>query len=334
VIETQRLHASTLIDLLHPQPSVNAMIEIVGLAKHTKPVNRYFQVADMAVACALELNGIGYNAFVGVNPRNQCTGFESSVPFVSDLFLDLQPERTPIEQVESYLTTIGLAPTVIADSGHGAHMHFKVQPAEPMRAKLVWERLVKFTGSDRVFNVNRIARLPGTINWKTEPKWCSMKSAVPERVYDVEYIDKRLNDIGAPPARTPKEGIVVPQNPREPVWKLRERIREQPGGGGVIDIIDTGEKNAWSEKQVTRSEADWLVICTLVRAGICDEDIHWLYESTNVKLLKYYDAGPRYLYRTIEAARRSTATPIERSARRASDAHRPSTGSYRENRRY
>lgn len=330
MIETQRLHASTLIGLLHPEPHVGAMIEIVGLAKNTKPVNRFFQRADMAVECALELNGIGYNAFVGVNPRNQCTGFEASVPFVSDLFLDLQPERTPIEQVEHYLTMVGLPPTVIADSGHGAHMHFRVQPTDPHRAKVVWERLVKFTGSDRVFNVNRIARLPGTINWKTEPRWCSMKSAVPDRVYDVEFIDARLNQIGAPPAKTPKEGIPVAQIPETDWWKLRERIREQPGGAAALDVIDTGEKNAWSDAQVSRSEADWHVICTLVRAGVTDSDIISIYEHRPIKQLKYWDAGPHYLYRTIERARSETATPIERSRYMARDAHRVHRGSSRE----
>lgn len=331
MIETQRLHASTLISILHPQPSVNAMIQIVGLAKRATPADRFYQDVAVATEAVIELNSLGYNVFVGCNPRNVCSGFESSVPFVSDLFLDLQPERTSIEAVEHYLTKIGMPPTVVANSGHGAHMHFRVHPADPPRAKLIWERLCKFTGSDRVFNINRIARVPGSLNWKTTPMWCSMISANPERVYDVEFINKCLDTVGAPPARTPKEGIPVPVDPPEDWLALRRRIAEQPGGEGVLDIIDTGERNPYSEKQVTRSEADWVVVCALVRAGCADETVTWVYEKMPVGQLKYREAGPRYLYRTIESARRATADRQERSSRYiARDAHRVSTGSSRE----
>jgi hypothetical protein len=79
---------------------------------------------------------------------------------------------------------------------------------------------------------------------------------------------------------------------------------------GVLDIIATGEKNAYSEKQITRSEADWVVVCALVNAGATDEMIHWVYEKNPVGLLKYREAGAHYLNQTIESARRATSVPI------------------------
>lgn len=332
--DAQLLHAYTLISTLHPSPAPAAMIEVTGLLPRSTPAKRYYQDAEAAARCAVDFNALGYNSFVSVNPRSAPSGFERDVPFVTALALDLQVERMSIETVWQQLSVAGLLPTAMAVSGYGYHFYLRVAPAETARAKLVWERLCKWTSSDPIHATNRIMRVPGTVNWKRGgAAWCYMTGVFPERVYDIEYINQRLDAVGAPPARTPKEGIPVPVDPPEDWLSLRERIRDQEGGGGVIDIIDTGEKNAYSEKQFSHSEADWAVICSLVRAGAPDEMVIWVYESTPVKNLKYLEAGPRYLYRTIEAARRATAAPIERTAYRSRDTHRVSTGSARDKKR-
>jgi hypothetical protein len=334
VNDVQLFHAETLLAILHPQPTTQAMIEVTGLLAKSTPAKRYLGDVQTAARCAVAFNDLGYNSFVSVNPRSAPSGFEKDVPFVTALALDLQIERMSIETVWQQLTVAELLPTAVAWSGYGYHFYLSVNPTEPSHAKLIWERLCKWTGSDPIHATNRIMRVPGTLNLKRGgARWCHLMGINRERVYDIDHVNQRLDAVGAPAARTPKEGIPVPVDPPEDWLALRDRIREQPGGGGVIDIIDTGEKNAYSEKQVTRSEADWVVICALVRAGAPDEMVVWLYETQPVKNLKYYDAGPRYLYRTIEAARRATAAPIERSGR-ARYAHKVSTGSSREQRRY
>lgn len=317
VNETHRL-----IALLHERACETALIEITAMGGKY-PLKRYLTNPVIAAQHAVEMNLQGMSAFVNVNPRNAFSGFERDVPYVSALFLDLQPERTSIEEVNKRLAIGRIPPTVTGVSGHGVHMYLLVEPADPTKAKSVWERLCKYTASDPVFNSNRIARLPGCVNWKAPPAWGYITDFCPERRYTIEQIDFALDRLGAGPARTPKEGIPVPVDAPQSWIELRTRLSE-----GVRDIVDTGEKNAFSAQQITRSEADWVVVCALVRAGATDEMVFWIYETQPVGILKYRDAGPHYLRKTIEAARRANVEPIEPTGRgRVYDAPRRHNGS-------
>ena len=303
MIEGQLLHARTLIGTLHKSPNDFTLIEITGMAPKRKPIKRYFTNADVAAEFAVETTNHQFNVFVSANARSAMTGFEQDVPFVTALPLDLQPERTNINTVAETLARGGIPPTITVVSGYGAHFYLTVEPAPRDKAKIVAERLVKFTFSDPIHNVNRIMRCAGTLNWKKTPaRWCYLTHVAPERHYTIEQIDKALDRLGAGPARVEKDGIPVPINPPMDWLALRERLSP-----GVLDIIDTGERNAYSEKQVSRSEADWLVICALVRAGAPDEMIYWVYERQPVGIMKYRSTGAHYLNRTIESARRATA---------------------------
>jgi len=328
--------AHHLISLLHPRACEASLIEITAMGGKY-PMKRYLTDPAIAAQHAIELNLQGMSAFVNVNPRSAFSGFERDVPCVTALFLDLQPAEVtkrlaltagvdPIDEVRRRLALGRISPTITVTSGNGYHMYLKLSPpADPQKAKIVWERLCRFTGSDPVFSVNRIARLPGSVNWKNPPRWCFMLASdiYPDRMYSLDEIDSALDRLGAGPARPPKEGIPVPVNPPVNWLELRKRLPE-----GVLDIIDTGEKNAFSERQVTRSEADWVVVCALVRVGCPDEMIHWVYETQPVGIMKYRESGARYLNKTIEAARRATAEPVEPVGRgRAVDAPRHPTGS-------
>lgn len=300
--EAQLLHARTLIELLHPAPHAQALIEITGLQKKVIPAKRYFFDATLAATFGLELNARGYSSFVNVNPRNAMAAFEHNVSVVTALALDLQPERTSIAGVVKALDDAGIPPSITCVSGNGVHMYLRVEPADAVKAKIVGERLIKYVGSDPIQNASRIMRLPGTVNWKPPvAKWCYIVNVDLGRRYNVSFVDQRLSAVGAPPARLPKEGIPISVDPPEDWLEVRKRLSP-----GVLDIIDTGERNAYSEKQVTRSEADFVVVCALVRAGCTDEMVEWVYESTNVGIMKYRTTGAGYLHRTIEAARRAT----------------------------
>ena len=326
--EVQTAHALKLIAVLHPQPNEKAMVEITGLAPRTRPIKRYFTDAGIAVDFALDVNDQGYSVFVNSNPRDTMAGFEENVPYVTALALDLQPERTSIEGVAAGLTRAGIPPGITANSGQGAHMYVLVNPTERAAAKSVWERLVKWTGSDRIYNVNRIMRLTGSRNWKKNPPpWCHLWSLNLEHRFDIEHVIRCLDAANAPPARSMKAGIAVSEIPDQDWFTLRAALSE-----GVRDIIATGERNAYSEKQISRSEADWTVVCALVRAGATNNMIAWVYANTPVGMLKYHEAGARYLTRTIESARRATAEqPIAaRRGPRAHDVTLPFTGSLRE----
>jgi len=318
--DTQLQHAMTAISLLHRTPGDTRLIEITALAQRQAPVKRWFTKPELAAEFALDMNDAKLCVFCAINTRNAFSGFERNVPEVTAMALDLQPERTSIETVGAWLTAAGIAPTAQTVSGYGAHMYFLLsEAADPHKAKLVWERLCKITHSDAIFNTNRILRLPGSRNWKkTPPRWCYFTGLNTQRQYTLYQIDRALDLMGAPPARSPKEGIPIDPEKMLDWPELRKRLH-----ASVLDIIDTGEKNAFSERQVTRSEADWLVICALVRAGASDEMIHGVYETEPVGMLKYRSAGAHYLLRTIESARRATADTLE---------NRPHTPTIRYNR--
>lgn len=306
--ETQHLHASTLISLLHPAPHASALIEITGLMPKSKPVKRYRTLPELAVDDALELDGMGYNAFVNVNPRREMAAFESSVPYVTALALDIQPERIQIAEAEARLVRAGMPPTAAVVSGYGAHFYLVLtEPAETSRAKLLWERLCHFVTSDSIFSLNRIMRMPGTRNWKKKPPvWCSMTSINADRRYSIEDVAHKLDRVGAAAVLPHKEGIPVSVDPPEDWMHLHQRLSP-----GVLDVINTGEKNAFSERQVTRSEADWMVVMALVNAGASDEMIAWVYANNPIQNLKYRRAGAHYLTQTIVAARRAAAVPLQ-----------------------
>ena len=313
--ETQLDHAVKLVTALHPQPHAQALIEITGLMKRTTPVKRYFFDASPAAEFALDVNDQGYSVFVNANPRSAMAGFEEHVPYVTALALDLQPERTSLENARLSLERAGIPPAVTTVSGYGMHMYVFINPAERSAAKLVWERLVRWTGSDPIYNVNRIMRLTGTRNWKKNPPaWCYLIDIDRGRRFDLDYVKQRLDAAGAPPARSNRPGIPVPTDPNQDWFELRAKLPE-----GVREVIASGERNAYSEKQISRSEADWLVVCALIRAGADDEMIAWVYAHTPVGQLKYHEAGARYLTRTIERARQATedASKPQPKSRRA-----------------
>jgi hypothetical protein len=320
LLDGQRAHALPLMAVLHPSPSATALIEMTGM-RGRQIMKQYFTRADVAVECGIDAALNGLNVFVNVNPRSCASSFERDVPFVTALFLDLQYERTTPAEVDRVLAMRGIYAAATAVSGGGEHRYIRLsEPAEPQKAKLVWERLCKFTKSDAVHSLNRIARMPGSLNWKNAmaPRWCYLTAAVrPDCAYTIEQIDDALDKLGAGPARKPIDGIPVPVDPPMDWFELRGRL-----DAGVLDIIDTGEKNAYSEKQVTRSEADWVVVCALVRAGCPDNGIHWVYERCPVGNMKYREAGPRYLNKTIESARRATAEKLAVSPVRARDVPR------------
>lgn len=330
-LQDQLAHAETLISLIHWAPHAQALIEITSMPSKKRAFKQYFFYAALAAEHAIEETLKGHSVFVALNPRSQMSAFETDVPYVSTIGLDLQPEKTPIEEVEKRLAIGNILPTATSCSGGGVHMYFRLsEPADPSKAKTVWQRLCRFTGSDPIFNLNRIFRVPGTYNWKSlPPRPCYLTALAPDRVYTIEQINAALDKLGAGPAVPPKAGIPIePTDEPIDMQKILDSVPE-----GVRYAICTGERNLLSEGQVTRSETDWLVVCALVKAGVSDAGIARVFAEFPIGLLKYYEAGAHYLTKTIESARRATADPPPPVTVHSNYSYRLSTGSYRDRKR-
>jgi len=303
-MDQQRIdHAMALVTALHPEPSFAHMIQMTGLRNSRKryiPTQRFFDDAAVAVEWALELNDMGQSVFVSVNPRHEMASFDTSVPYVGALFLDLQPERSDIAGVASALGRFDLAPSIIASSGNGAHFYFLTCPIERTAARQAARRLVMATNSDAVFNPARIARLPGSVNWKPNkvPTWCAIHEYHPERRYDFDQITRALDAMKAPHPAWKGETKYESTDPPANWTELRLRLSEH-----ALAIIDYGERNPLSAGQGTRSEADWFVISELVRNNATDEDIFAVYRTQPIGSMKYNEAGDGYLQRTIDRVR-------------------------------
>lgn len=322
MIETQMAHARTLISLLHPAPHAQALIEITSMPSKKRALKQYFFYTELAAEHAIEEGNKGHGVFVALNPRSQMAAFETDVPYVSTIGLDLQPEKIGFTSENAIYEACvemnrrfamgGIIPTAWACSGAGLHAYYRLaEAAEPGRAKTVWQRLVRFSGSDPVHCVNRIFRVCGSFNMKKNPpKPCYLMDLDPSRLLTIEQIDAGLNKLGAGPATPPRPGIQVQEDDSVDLFELFKRLPE-----GVRFAIETGERNQLSEGQITRSETDWMIVCALVRAGASDAAIARVYDQYPIKLLKYYEAGAHYLAKTIESARRATAEPLDVTVR-------------------
>lgn len=300
-------HAELLLSTLH---AFGGVIEITGLGppKH-KHVKHYFTDPHLAAEVGLELNWNGYSVFCGVNPHKAFSGFERDIAAVVALPLDLQPERSNIAGVIADLTRVGLPPSAKVVSGYGAHLYLYLDaPAPTDEAKLVSERLCKATNSDPIHNVNRVMRLPGTLNLKKNPPtWCYLVELTAQR-FSLEQVTRGLDRLGAPhvaPKRVDVEMTVC--EPQFDWLQLRERLSPH-----AREIIDSGEMNPYSTGQTTRSDTDWMVLCALVRAGATDDQVLWIYNNMPIGQLKYKRAGRRYLMHSLECARRQLAEPTRR----------------------
>jgi hypothetical protein len=306
-------HARLLISALHPQPAEDRLIEITTLlSRHNKkniPEQAYFTDANAAAEWAISRND-KRSVFVGVNPRRCRSAFEVDVAVTTALFLDLQPERTNVHDVIMMLTNYGIPPSIQVVSGNGAHLYLLVNPVDPFVAKPVAKRLCRATGGDATHNQNRIARIPGSVNWKPLPKlptWCYFAEPIREHRYDLAQVDEALTAMGVPIGKETAGGKREAIDPPADWNELRDRLRNAPGGNLIVDMIHWGERNEMSPGQPTRSEADWAVVCALVRVDATDEQIVQVFDHFPIGTLKYKEAGRRYLMHTIETARRRVA---------------------------
>lgn len=294
----------------------DGLIDVKGLAPKRAPVRVFYEDPVEAMNLVLELNPQGLNMFVGVNPRQTPGGTEDDVHRVWALFLDLDLKKgvNPRETF-TLLVNNNLTPSIGVLSGNGAHFYLLLkEPADPMTAKTIWERLCKATGSDPVHNVNRIARVPGTVNWKEPPTWCVL-DGLTDRRYELDEIAAGLDRMGAPNVVPQQAKVEIMQG--DPLFtKERWHAVRSMLEPLVLDLLEFGIQN--SAGQVSRSEADWVVVCALVREGMTDDQIEWVYQNYEIGKLKYREpgAGSRYLRQTLKMARYRAAQPIQRKKRR------------------
>ncbi|MCA9167404.1 MAG: hypothetical protein KDB23_07030 [Planctomycetales bacterium] len=228
--------------------------------------------------------------FVGVNPRNQRRGDKDAVVVVRSIWVDL--DNINLDTARNDWQPLVPEPTVIVSSGSGIHAYWKLSEpfvisdrSDRLRFEVMLQRFYADIGSDSVFDVSRVLRLPGTLNYKawhhsgSSPLPCRLLHANSDN-YAIATFDRWFHE-------TTKHAVLLPRKRQLDV--KNRRIAEQ-----IVASLDFNTPD--------RSRRDFAVIAALLRAGISDR---WaIYELVKSKS-KFKDREPDYFERTYKAACRA-----------------------------
>jgi hypothetical protein len=169
-------------------------------------------------------------------------------------------------------------PSAIVMSGHGWHYYWMVDSSEDTTAvENANKALAGSIRGDSAHNVDRIMRMPGTINVKEgeDPVPCKLMSIHPELSYSLQTLTR----LGTVPEK-------------------------------IISKILTGDQRGYR----TESERDWGIIRALVAAGFEYREVLYIFQNHQCGS-KFQTDGERYLQHSYARAKerktKDTATFIE-----------------------
>lgn len=307
-----------------------------------KTDTRTFQPAQAADAARWieERQGV-QNQYFHVNPVRRDLNVKASkedIARLAWLHVDIDPRAgedhdQERERALKLLREYKLKPTVIVDSGGGFQGFWRLNPDPKLEINGVVTRaqeleayniqLERIFGADHCHNVDRIMRIPGTINVPTSRKLKKGRKATLATL--VEWNDDCQYDIDqftpAVRVQTKEPGLVGGQPkvritgnvPAVGTDELKEWARQN---GKVISdhtlaLIATGQDPLDPGKYGSRSEALFKVCCDLVRAEVPEEMIFAVITGPNeiaasVREKRGWEA---YAVRQIERAQEEAIDP-------------------------
>lgn len=261
------------------------------------------------------------------------------------LHVDLDPragedratERERIFKLLQDPTHLGIPkPSVIVDSGNGGQAFWRLRVPEILDgtdeaaddAGLWNRRLGDLLGGDATHNVDRVMRLPSTVNWPDKRK--REKGRVPVLAAVVEFNDG-LHDLDgfkkAEPVRVPASA--PSSNGRAPAGTFDaenvkrfasvneiEELRDARYAQCRVVIVQGLDPDDPDKFKGSRSEWLFFACCEMVRAGCSDEAIYAVITDPSFGVSEsVLDKGSgieEYAWRQIERAREEAVDPILR----------------------
>lgn len=241
---------------------------------------------------------------------------------------DLEEERTRALRVLESPPAGVPKPTIIVFSGGGFQALWKLD--EPITingkeeayedAKRYNQRLETLFGADHCHNVDRIMRLPGTINRPNSKKRAKGRTEVLATL--VEWVPERVYPItDFTPAQVVQTSQTGFSAPRVRVSGNVQRVSDLEAlPDGVTDkckiVIAQGCDPDNPTTYESRSESLFFVCCDMIRAGVDDETIYAIISDPDWKISEsVLDKGSqsqRYALRQIERARDNAIDPMLR----------------------
>jgi len=225
-------------------------------------------------------------------------------------------------------------PTVIIDSGGGYQAFWKLEV--PQSVNGVEARAIELEGyniqmevvlgADAVHNLDRVMRLPGTVNIPNEKKrkkgrveaLAQVVEANWELVYPIAKFPRAVVKVQESSSLLSRDSVSIPGNikfftgPDDLPPQISQKTKM---------LIVQGEDPDEPQRFPSRSEACWFVTCQLVRDGLTDEDIARVLLDPDFKISGHilHQSNPHnYTARQIRRAREENDNP---NLRELNDAH-------------
>jgi hypothetical protein len=287
------------------------------------------------------------NIYFHVNPVRRALSSKAAkedVARLSWLHVDIDPRAGEDFEEEraralNLLQTFTPKPTVIVDSGGGYQGFWRllenpkleidgdVRKAETLEAYNI--QLEKLFGADHCHNVDRIMRLPGTVNLPNAKKLKKGRRAAEARLVEFNEFIYPISDfvpsvrVQAPELRSGGEPILSGGRPRVQLSTGNlpdmgvEEIREWAKNNHklisdtTLAVIATGKDPCDENKYPSRSEALFKVCCDLVRADVPDDMIFAIITGSNeiATSVREKRGWEGYALRQIERAKEEAVDP-------------------------
>lgn len=154
-----------------------------------------------------------YNCYFGVALRkDQTSGKKENCAQLTCLFVDVDygtkgHKKNSVfqeyEQALNFIENFPIKPTFIIHSGNGFHLYWKLKTPIDLdkesivKVELVLKKLSKAIGGDSTHNVDRILRIPGTYNLKSNEKKECIVFNINDSIYEYEeFVNQPILNLG------------------------------------------------------------------------------------------------------------------------------------------
>jgi hypothetical protein len=284
----------------------------------------------------LNLNGRNYDIYFAVNPLKRPMSKKAGKEDVASaewLWVDLDPrkgaELIPERQEMLALLTDrrpqGLPePTWIIDSGRGYWAFWKLRTPQPVDGDGPRTTSVENYGRgiERAFpgrgddcrNIDRVARLPGTINQRTGRR-AGVVAHRPENVYELADFPRVEAPAGGGPAANSQKNR--PNGEPSLCRPAEVDVAKLPVSEAIKHLIRTGKDPNNPDRYKSRSEAVFAVLLAMAGAGCDDVMLAAVMLDPGLEIgahIRDQAAPSKYLERQIRKARDAIANPPRRPA--------------------
>lgn len=339
------IEAARFLARFHPEP--DALLVLTSIIPDGKSWTETFTHAQLDEMVEwIEARQGKQNLYFMVNPplhplTNKAS--KEEVARLAWLHVDIDPragenleeEQARIEALLKDKLPPGVPPpSVTIRSGGGWQAFWRLNPSDRLiidgridkaeELEAYNQHLEKLFGADHTFNVDRIMRIPHTLNLPTKKKvkkgrvvTLATPGEFSDRSYDIEQFT------AAPRVQTAtKEGELSGGRPKLKISgnvpdigvdELREWAQEN--GKAISDhtcaLIATGSDPVDPTKYPSRSEALFRVVCDLVRADVPDDMIYGVITGSNEIAASVKDKPNHHTYalRQIERAHEEAIDP-------------------------